>query len=60
MLFHWFVGLELDERVWDATRFSQNRDRVLDEAVAKSFFEAVLERARRQCLLSRDYLEAAA
>ena len=55
MLFRWFVGLELDERVWDATTFTKNRDRVLDEAVARSFFEAVLERARRQRLLSRDH-----
>lgn len=55
MLFRWFVGLELDERVWDARTFTKNRDRVLDEAVARSFFEAVLERARRQRLLSRDH-----
>lgn len=55
MLFRWFVGLELDERVWDATTFTKNRDRVLDEAVAKSFFAAVLERARGQRLLSRDH-----
>lgn len=55
MLFRWFVGLELYERLWDATTFTKNRDRVLDEAVARSLFEAVLERARRQRLLSRDH-----
>ncbi len=47
------MGLDLDERVWDATTFTKNRDRVLDEAVARSSFEAVLERAGRQRLLSR-------
>ncbi len=55
MLFRWFVGLELDERVWDATTFTKNRDRLLDGDVATGFFEAVLERARRQGLLSRDH-----
>ena len=55
MLFRWFVGLELDERVWDATTFTKNRDRLLDGGIAAGFFEAVLERARRQRLLSRDH-----
>ena len=55
MLFRWFVGVELDERVWDATTFTKNRDRLLDGDVATGFFEAVLERARRQGLLSRDH-----
>lgn len=48
MLFRWFVGLELDERVWDVTTFTKNQNRVLDEAVAGAFFEEVLERGRRQ------------
>src|SRR6204780_1420784 len=35
MLFRWFVGLNLDEEVWDATTFTKNRDRLLGAGVAK-------------------------
>jgi transposase len=35
MLFRWFVGLNLDEEVWDATTFTKNRDRLLEAEVAK-------------------------
>ena len=55
LLFRWFVGLELDERVWNATTFTKNRDRLLDGDIAGEFFELVLARARRQRLLSRDH-----
>ena len=55
MLFRWFVGLELYERVWDATTFTKNRVRLLDGDVATGFFEAVVERARQQGLLSRHH-----
>src|SRR5208337_759425 len=37
MLFRWFVGLNLDEEVWDATTFTKNRDRLLGAEVAKEF-----------------------
>ena len=37
MLFRWFVGLNLDEEVWDPTVFTKNRDRLLEAAVAKQF-----------------------
>jgi hypothetical protein len=40
------VGLNLDERVWDATSFTKNRDRLLEAAVAKEFLAQVVERAR--------------
>ena len=52
-LFRWFVGLSIDERVWDATVFSKNRDRLLAGAVADGFFAAVLGQARGQGLLLR-------
>jgi len=55
LLFRWFVGLELDERVWNATTFTKNRDRLLDGDIAGEFFDLVLARARRQRLLSRDH-----
>ena len=37
LLFRWFVGLNLDEEVWDATMFTKNRDRLLEADVAKEF-----------------------
>ena len=37
MLFRWFVGLAIDETVWDASTFSKNRDRLLDGDIAQSF-----------------------
>jgi transposase len=46
ILFRWFVGLNLDEAVWDATTFTKNRDRLLEAAVAKEFLMQVVERAR--------------
>jgi transposase len=41
LLFRWFVGLEIDDRVWDATVYSKNRDRLLNQEVARAFFEQV-------------------
>src|ERR1051326_1064286 len=41
MLFRWFVGLSMDEPVWDATVFSKNRQRLLDGDIAQVFFAAV-------------------
>ena len=46
ILFRWFVGLEMDEPVWVPTVFTKNRDRLLTQAVAQSFFQRVVERAR--------------
>src|SRR6186713_639905 len=46
ILFRWFVGLELDEPIWDVTVFTKNRDRLLQHAVAHSFFRRVVERAQ--------------
>jgi transposase len=41
ILFRWFVGLEMDEPVWVPTVFTKNRDRLLQHAVAHSFFQRV-------------------
>ncbi|SMF13846.1 IS5 family transposase [Pseudogulbenkiania subflava] len=38
LLFRWFVGLSIDARIWDHSTFSQNRDRLFTEEVARSFF----------------------
>ena len=37
ILFRWFVGLSLDDRVWDASSFSKNRERLMQADVAKAF-----------------------
>jgi transposase len=51
-LFRWFVGLNLDDPVWDVTVFTKNRERLLNGEVAEEFFTAVVEQARGQGLLS--------
>jgi transposase len=45
LLFRWFVGLEIDDRVWDATVYTKNRDRLLNQEVAQSFFCQVKQQA---------------
>ena len=44
LLFRWFVGMEMDEAVWNHAVYSKNRERLLNEEVAESFFQRVLER----------------
>jgi transposase len=55
ILFRWFVGLNLDDAVWDATTFTKNRDRLLEAAVAKEFLAQVVERARGARLMSDEH-----
>jgi transposase len=55
LLFRWFVGLSMDDRVWDATTFSKNRERLLRGEIAEEFFAAVLELARGKELLSDEH-----
>lgn len=55
LLFRWFVGLNMDDAVWDATTFSKNRDRLLRGEIAEEFFAAVLELARTKELLSDEH-----
>jgi transposase len=55
MLFRWFVGLSIDEPVWDVTVFTKNRERFLQGEVAGRFFEAVLGQARAAGLLSDEH-----
>ena len=55
MLFRWFVGLNLDEEVWDPTTFTKNRDRLLDGDVAKEFLAQVVEQAQTQGLTSDEH-----
>lgn len=55
LLFRWFVGLNADEPVWDASTFSKNRERLLAQEVAGRFFGAVVAQARRQGVLSAEH-----
>src|SRR6516225_10071744 len=55
MLFRWFIGLNLDEDVWDPTVFTKNRDRLLEADVAKEFLAEVVGQAQRQGLTSDEH-----
>lgn len=55
LLFRWFVGLSIDDEVWDHSTFSKNRDRLLDHEIIPSLFEEVVMLARKQKLLSDDH-----
>jgi len=55
MLFRWFIGLNLDDEVWDATVFTKNRDRLLEADVAKEFLAHVVEQARTRGLTSDEH-----
>jgi transposase len=58
LLFRWFVGMDMDEPVWDATVFSKNRDRLLSGGIAEAFFALVLEQAKRRHWLSNEHFTA--
>ena len=45
ILFRWFVGLEMDEPIWVPTVFTKNRDRLLNQDIARQFLARVVERA---------------
>src|SRR5439155_16657762 len=55
LLFRWFVGLNLDDPVWDATVFTKNRERLLEGDIAQAFFDKVLKLARAEQLLSDEH-----
>src|SRR6266446_3525414 len=55
LLFRWFVGLNADDAVWDATVFTKNRDRPLEADVAKLFLAQVVEQARGRGLTSDEH-----
>ncbi len=55
LLFRWFVGLGIDDPVWDHSTFSKNRDRLLDADVAAKFLEAVLRHPKVKRFLCDDH-----
>lgn len=55
MLFRWFVGMNLDEPVWDATVFTKNRNRLLEGNVAREFLCEVVSQAQGKGLTSDEH-----
>jgi len=55
LLFRWFVGLNMDDSVWDVTVFTKNRERLLDGDIAEAFFQAVRQQAQERNLLSDEH-----
>ena len=55
LLFRWFVGLSVDEAVWNHSTFSKNRERLLTGRAANEFFSRVVDKARRSNLLSDEH-----
>lgn len=53
--FRWFVGLGIDDPVWDASTFSKNRERLLDGEIAARFLSAILARPRVKRLVSTEH-----
>jgi transposase len=55
LLFRWFVGLSVDDAVWDVTVFTKNRDRLLAGEIAAKFLRAVLAQPKVKALLSDEH-----
>lgn len=55
LLFRWFVGLNMDDPVWDVTVFTKNRARLLGAEVARSFFDLVVATANERGLMSNEH-----
>jgi transposase len=55
LLYRWFVGLEMDDPVWDVTVFTKNRERLIAGAASQRLLEAVLDEAREHDLLSGEH-----
>jgi transposase len=55
LLFRWFVGLAIDDSVWDHSVFSKNRDRLIEHEVVEAFFAEVMTLADKADLLSKEH-----
>jgi hypothetical protein len=55
LLFRWFVGIGVDDSVWDHSSFTKDRDRLLEGEIAAKFLEAVLSQPRVKRLLSNEH-----
>jgi transposase len=55
LLFRWFVGLSMDEAVWDHSSFTKNRDRLIEAKVARKLLRRVVRKAQAAHLLSNEH-----
>jgi transposase len=55
LLFRWFVGLSIDEPIWDHSSFTKNRDRLIEAKVARKLFRRIVRKARAAHLLSNEH-----
>ena len=55
LLYRWFVGLGIDDAVWDHSTYSKNRDRLLEADIARKFLKGILEHAEVKPLLSTEH-----
>jgi transposase len=55
LLYRWFIGLAIDDEVWDHSVFSKNRDRLLAHTIVESFFTEVMTLADKRQLLSKEH-----
>jgi transposase len=55
LLFRWFVGLSMEDEVWDHSTFSKNRERLIEADIIGKFFERIREQAQEQGLLSDEH-----
>jgi len=59
LLFRWFIGLNIEDAIWDATVFTKNRQRLLSGDIADAFFAAVLKQGRQRGKAKRDGVTSA-
>ena len=55
LLFRWFVGLSIDEPIWDHSSFTKNRDRLIEAKVARKLLRRIVRKARLAHLLSNEH-----
>lgn len=55
ILFKWFLGLAIDDKVWDHSTFSQNQDRLIDTDIALKFLERIQAQAEKAGLISKEH-----
>lgn len=55
LLFRWFVGLSMDEAIWDHSVYAKNRDRIIQTDIAVMFLRSICEHAEKAGLLSSDH-----
>jgi transposase len=55
ILYRWFLGLSLEERIWDHSTFSQNQERLIGTNIAGQFLQRIIEQAKEARLLSKDH-----